>query len=87
MSGEHEILPQCQERFVNITERDKRMEAKLDKICKAVVGPNGQSLSGRIATLEGFRKGARWMLAILVALLGLAGAAYAAMHTIGSVIR
>ena len=63
----HEVLPQCEEAFQGIRQTLERHEGNLDRIEKAVVGPNGQSLVERVAAIESSWRGVVRLLGVMVA--------------------
>ena len=85
MPQSNQMLPQCRERFQASAQHLSRIEAKLDRLCEAVVG-NGDpadSLASRVARLEASREAERqstdrsWkVIAVLASLLALAISAY-----------
>jgi len=73
--GEHdEMLPQCAERFDGIAADMLEVKTGIREIKRAVCGPNGKSLTERVAGLE-----TRWILfAVLAGLIAAVSALYAA---------
>ena len=77
MAKHDKMLPQCQEREANTTALLVTMDAKIDKIAKAVVG-NGSTQDSILAIVS--RHIAYWRLfAILASIIGLA-------FTVGGII-
>lgn len=53
----HQLLPECEQRFDRLSDDVGEIKRDVKKVFQAICGPNGPSISERIAAMESFRKG------------------------------